>query len=75
MTKEERLKAILDELDELARVDRSFCQPRNLASNEPIQAVPYEVLVEWGERVERRQHLHEELRNLALEKWGSSSGK
>lgn len=67
MTKEERQKAILNELDEIAQVDRSISQPRLLNSFEPVADVPYEALAKWGDRLKRRQELHEELRKLASE--------
>jgi hypothetical protein len=65
----ERLKAILDELDEIARLDRSVIQPRNARGTEPLEAVPYEVLDEYGKRAKRREQLQEELRNASLENW------
>lgn len=41
MTKEERLKVILDDLDEIAHFDRNIIQPRNLANHEPLEPVAH----------------------------------
>lgn len=69
MTKEERLKAIIDELADLQKRDLQLSQYRDVNSNEPLVPIPLTALTEIDKRSQRRGELHKELYKLALENW------
>lgn len=72
-TKEERLKAIIDELGDLHKRDLQISQYRDVNSNEPLVPIPLTALTEMDKRSQRRGELHKELYKLALENWAPES--